>query len=150
MITWHTDLPASPIARDLASAQSLTAALSQRGDFAVQLDALGESVGGEGVFRLPQKQFARRVTLLLDGVAVVQAQSACALDSAWRKWLDCGTTPLGQILFSGCLPQLSRSPLQFALAPPYLLARRSVFDCNGDKLDLLECFLPAAAGVEAA
>ena len=150
MITWHTDLPASPIARDLATAQSLTAALSQRGDFAVQLDALGESVGGEGVFRLPQKQFARRVTLLLDGVAVVQAQSACALDSAWRKWLDCGTTPLGQILFSGCLPQLSRSPLQFALAPPYLLARRSVFDCNGDKLDLLECFLPAAAGVEAA
>ena len=150
MIMWHTDLPDSPVDSRLATAQSLTAALSQRGDFAVQLDALGESVGGEGVFRLPQKQFARRVTLLLDGVAVVQAQSACALDSAWRKWLDCGTTPLGQILFSGCLPQLSRSPLQFALAPPYLLARRSVFDCNGDKLDLLECFLPAAAGVEAA
>ena len=150
MITWHTDLPASPIARDLAMAQSLTAALSQRGDFAVQLDALGETQGGAGVFRLHQRQFARRVTLLLDGVAVVQAQSVCALDSAWREWLDCGTTPLGQILFSGCLPQLSRSPLQFALAPPYLLARRSVFDCNGEKLDLLECFLPAAAKIAAA
>ncbi len=150
MITWHTDLPDSPVDSRLATAQSLTAALSQRGDFAVQLDALGETQGGAGVFRLHQRQFARRVTLLLDGVAVVQAQSACALDSAWRKWLDCGTTPLGQILFSGCLPQLSRSPLQFALAPPYLLARRSVFDCNGDKLDLLECFLPAAAKIAAA
>lgn len=107
----------------------------------MQLDALGESVGGEGVFRLPQQQFARRVTLLLDGVAVVQAQSTCALDSAWRKWLDCGTTPLGQMLFSGCLP-ITRSPLQFARAEPYLLARRSTFDYAGDKLDLLECFLP--------
>ena len=149
MIMWHTDLPDSPVDRRLATAQSLTAALSQRGDFAVQLDALGEMAGGEGIFRLPQRQFARRVTLLLDGVAVVQAQSVCALDSAWREWLDCGTTPLGQILFSGCLP-LTRSPLQFALAPPYLLARRSVFDCNGDKLDLLECFLPAAAKIAAA
>ena len=149
MITWHTDLPASPIARDLATAQSLTAALSQRGDFSVQLDALGEMAGGAGVFRLPQRRFARRVTLLLNGVAVVQAQSVCALDSAWREWLDCGTTPLGQILFSGCLP-LTRSPLQFARAEPYLLARRSTFDYAGDKLDLLECFLPTAAGVEAA
>ena len=150
MIMWHTDLPDSPVDRRLATAQSLTAALSQRGDFAVRLDALGETQGGEGIFRLPQPQFARRVTLLLDGVAVVQAQSVCAPDSPWRKWLDCGTTPLGQILFSGCLPQLSRSPLQFALAPPYLLARRSVFDCNGDKLDLLECFLLAAAKIAAA
>lgn len=99
MITWHTDLPASPIARDLATAQSLTAALSQRGDFAVQLDALGEMAGGEGVFRLPQRRFARRVTLLLNGVAVVQAQSACAIHSRWRTWLDCGTTPLGKYCF---------------------------------------------------
>ncbi len=149
MIAWQPNLPDCLVAPDLASAQSLTVALSQRGDFSVQLDALGESVGGAGVFRLHQRQFARRVTLLLDGVAVVQAQSVCALDSAWREWLDCGTTPLGQILFSGCLP-LTRSPLQFALAPPYLLARRSVFDCNGDKLDLLECFLPAAAKIAAA
>ena len=149
MIMWHTDFPDSPVDSRLATAQSLTAALSQRGDFAVRLDALGETQGGEGIFRLPQPQFARRVTLLLDGVAVVQAQSVCAPDSPWRKWLDCGTTPLGQMLFSGCLP-LTRSPLQFALAPPYLLARRSVFDCNGDKLDLLECFLPAAAKIAAA
>ena len=141
MIAWQPNLPDSLVAPDLASAQSLTAALSQRGDFSVQLDALGESVGGEGVFRLPQQQFARRVTLLLDGVAVVQAQSTCALDSAWRKWLDCGTTPPGQMLFSGCLP-ITRSPLQFARAEPYLLARRSTFDYAGDKLDLLECFLP--------
>ncbi len=148
MITWHTDLPASPIARDLATAQSLTAALSQRGDFAVQLDALGEMAGGEGVFRLPQRRFARRVTLLLNGVAVVQAQSVCAIHSRWREWLDCGTTPLGQILFSGCLPQLSRSPLQFARAKPFLLARRSTFDYCGDRLDLVEAFLPAE--VEAA
>ena len=96
MIMWHTDLPDSPVDRRLATAQSLTAALSQRGDFAVQLDALGEMAGGEGIFRLPQRQFARRVTLLLDGVAVVQAQSVCAPDSPWRKWLDCGTTPLGR------------------------------------------------------
>ena len=141
MIAWQPNLPDSLVAPDLASAQSLTAALSQRGDFSVQLDALGESVGGEGVFRLPQQQFARRVTLLLDGVAVVQAQSTCALDSAWRKWLDCGTTPLGQMLFSGCLP-ITRSPLQFARAEPFLLARRSTFDYHGNRLDLLECFLP--------
>ena len=149
MITWHTDLPASPIACDLATAQSLTAALSQRGDFAVQLDALGEMAGGEGVFRLPQRRFARRVTLLLDGVAVVQAQSVCAIHSRWRTWLDCGTAPLGQILFSGCL-SITRSPLQFARAEPYLLVRRSTFDYCGDGLDLVEGFLPAAAGVEAA
>ena len=149
MIMWHTDLPDSPVDSRLATAQSLTAALSQRGDFAVRLDALGETQGGEGIFRLPQPQFARRVTLLLDGVAVVQAQSVCAPDSPWRKWLDCGTTPLGQMLFSGCLP-LTRSPLQFARAEPFLLARRSTFDYCGDRLDLLECFLPTAAGVEAA
>lgn len=149
MIMWHTDLPDSPVDSRLATAQSLTAALSQRGDFAVRLDALGETQGGEGIFRLPQPQFSRRVTLLLDGVAVVQAQSVCAPDSPWRKWLDCGTTPLGQMLFSGCLP-LTRSPLQFARAEPFLLARRSTFDYAGDKLDLLECFLPAAAGVKAA
>ena len=125
MIMWHTDLPDSPVDSRLATAQSLTAALSQRGDFA----------------RLPQPQFARRVTLLLDGVAVVQAQSVCAPDSPWRKWLDCGTTPLGQMLFSGCLP-LTRSPLQFARAEPFLLARRSTFDYHGNRLDLLECFLP--------
>lgn len=141
MIMWHTDLPDSPVDSRLATAQSLTAALSQRGDFAVRLDALGETQGGEGIFRLPQPQFARRVTLLLDGVAVVQAQSVCAPDSPWRKWLDCGTTPLGQMLFSGCLP-LTRSPLQFARAEPFLLARRSTFDCRGDRLDLVECFLP--------
>jgi len=74
-------------------------------------------------------------------VAVVQAQSVCAPDSPWRKWLDCGTTPLGQMLFSGCLP-LTRSPLQFASAEPFLLARRSTFDYHGNRLDLLECFLP--------
>ena len=141
MIMWHTDLPDSPVDSRLATAQSLTAALSQRGDFAVRLDALGETQGGEGIFRLPQPQFARRVTLLLDGVAVVQAQSVCAPDSPWRKWLDCGTTPLGQMLFSGCLP-LTRSPLQFASAEPFLLARCSTFDYHGNRLDLLECFLP--------
>jgi len=75
---WHTDLPDSPVDSRLATAQSLTAALSQRGDFAVRLDALGETQGGEGIFRLPQRQFARRVTLLLDGVAGGQAQSVCA------------------------------------------------------------------------
>lgn len=149
MIMWHTDLPDSPVDSRLATAQSLTAALSQRGDFAVRLDALGETQGGEGIFRLPQPQFARRVTLLLDGVVVVQAQSVCAPDSPWRKWLDCGTTPLGQMLFSGCLP-LTRSPLQFARAEPFLLARRSTFDYCGDRLDLVEGFLPAAAGIEAA
>jgi len=74
-------------------------------------------------------------------VAAVQAQSVCAPDSPWRKWLDCGTTPLGQMLFSGCLP-LTRSPLQFASAEPFLLARRSTFDYHGNRLDLLECFLP--------
>ena len=54
MIMWHTDLPDSPVDSRLATAQSLTAALSQRGDFAVRLDALGETQGGEGIFRLPQ------------------------------------------------------------------------------------------------
>ena len=59
------------------------------------------------------------------------------------------TTPLGQMLFSGCLP-LTRSPLQFARAEPFLLARRSTFDYCGDRLDLVEGFLPAAVGVEVA
>lgn len=131
---------------ELASSQSLTAALSDLGDFSVQLDYLGVENAPDWFhdFRLPENVFTRRVTLHLDNAAVVHAQSVCAVDSRWRDVLDCGTTPLGAILFSGSL-NITRSPIEFAMPPDYVLARRSWFEWGGERLYLVECFLPQIA-----
>ena len=63
------------------------------------------------------------------------------MNSVWREILDCGTTPLGKILFSGSLKGLIRNEIQFAQPENYLLARRSWFEWQGERLYLVECFL---------
>lgn len=151
MLHWHTDYPThAEWLRPIAIAPSLTQTLSQLGTFSVQLDTLGETNQHDFAdFRLPETVFSRRVTLLLDDMAVVHAQSVCTMQSQWREILHCGNTPLGTILFSGSL-KLTRSEMQFATPKHYLLARRSSFDWHGDKLYLAEYFLPAMANIRAA
>ncbi len=140
-LTTHADLS------ELAQATSLTAALSDLGAvFSVQLHQLGETQSWWAFddFRLPETMFSRRVSLCLNDVAVVEAMSLCEPTSRWREILHCGTTPLGAILFSGSL-NISRSPIQFAILNHNLLARRSWFDWEGERLYLVECFLPQIA-----
>lgn len=145
MLIWQTNFPQSAHAiHAIATAESLTQALSQRGNFAVQLDKLGEtqSFPHFADFRLPETLFTRQVSLFLNDKMVVQAQSLCETTSAWRDILHCGNTSLGTILFSGSL-NVQRSELQFALLPNGLLARRSWFTLNGETLYLVECFQAA-------
>lgn len=136
----------------LAQSPSLTQALSQLGDLSVNLIELGESSDFSDFqdFRLPEKVFSRRVVLCLDGIAVLAAQSVCLSDSHWRMLLNCGNTPLGQILFSGSLKGLQRSPMQYRLPERGLLSRRSWFDYQHERLYLVETFLPAILRFQAA
>lgn len=141
---WQTDPNAIPIPlRPIATAPSLTSALSSLGaNFSVQLDELGETTSFPYFTDIlpPQTLFSRRVTLCLNNTPVVHAQSLCAPSSHWREILDCGTTPLGVILFSGNLA-LHRSDIEFTTPDGYVLARRSWFDWQGERLYLVECFL---------
>ena len=98
--------------------------------------------------------FCRDVFLCLGNTPVVWARSQCPPDSAfWRGILDCGTRPLGEMLFGGGIAGLHRSPLQYARpapaavaqAPTAFLARRSFFTHQGQTLALAECFLPELA-----
>ena len=144
-LIWQNEYPAAEALRPLAAAPSLTAALSARGAFSVRLLGLGETqdcayFGGLG---LPETLFCRRVLLCVDGCAVVEAESACLPQSAWREKLaGLGGMPLGSILFSGSLNGLVRSPLEFALTEDGLPVRRSVFEWRGTQLFLAERFLP--------
>lgn len=131
---WQTQFPLkNNLLYKIATAQSLTVALSSLGRFSVQVDFLGETC-------LPDKLYSRQVTLILDDVPVVKAQSWCANTSHWRDIMDCGTTPLGEILFSGSL-KIKRSEIEFALPKHYLLARRSWFILDNEPLYLIEYFL---------
>lgn len=143
---WQTPfpLPNNPL-KSIATAQSLTVALSALGQFSVQVDFLGETQSPPHFadFRLPETLFSRQVTLLLNNKPVVHAQSWCETTSHWRDILDCGNTPLGEILFSGSL-NIKRSEIEFALPENYLLARRSRFALHGEWLYLAEYFLASA------
>lgn len=133
----------APELASLAQAQSLTRALKQLDPrFSVQLNYLGLSQAFAFFedLLLPEKMFVRHVHLLLNDIAVVQAQSVCLPDSRWCDILNCGTTSLGSILFSGSL-DVVRSPLLFC-EQNQQLARRSWFDYQGERLYLVECFLP--------
>lgn len=150
--------PRSPQA-SVMQAQSLTAALSNlNAVFSVNLLYLG-SCGFDRLFsdglKKDRKQnwFARDVLLCLDGEPVVWARSLCRQTSAnWLGLLDCGTRPLGERLFDGSLP-LTRSPFEYTALPPHYplagfdgrapVARRSLFNWQGETLGLAECFLPA-------
>lgn len=132
---------------------SLTQVLSHlTADFSVSLQFLGETTCypcfmdwlGYSDTNWDSKErkmmFAREVALCLNGVAVVHAQSLCLPDSIWKEQLNCGTTPLGALLFSGSL-DLVRSPFTFSKPKGYLVARRSWFDWQGERLYLAEGFL---------
>ena len=136
--------------------QSLTRALkSLNAVFSVKLLHLGihhDDVWLNDVFPQPQG-FMRDVLLCLDDEPVVWARSRCAVDDAvWQAILNCGTQPLGERLFDGSLA-LSRTPFEYAFAPllydltdisaTAFAARRSVFELEGAKLGLVECFLPS-------
>ena len=144
-MNWTTVFPESYAAlRPIATAFSLTQTLSQYGQFSVQLNCLGETtdVVDFADFRLPDTLWVRDVTLWLDTYPVVHAQSFCAPESVWYDVLHCGTTPLGAILFSGNLNDLQRSPIEYKQPENAVLARRSWFDWQGERLYLVEYFLP--------
>lgn len=144
-LIWQTS-PSSttpPELADLAQTQSLTRALKQLDKrFSVQLDYLGLSQ----IFpffkdlSLPETLFVRNVHLLLNNIAVVAAQSVCLPNSKWCEILNCGTHSLGSILFSDSL-DVQRSGLFFCMQQGKLV-RRSWFDYQGERLYLVECFLP--------
>ncbi|MDK4679773.1 chorismate lyase [Kingella negevensis] len=145
-MTWQQNYPqqAEKI-KHLATASSLTAALSDlNATFSVKLLALGETQNSADFtdFRLSEMLFQREVLLCLDGIPVVHAQSICAADSAWREILNCGTLPLGKILFSGSLKGLTRSEITFRLPENDVVSRRSWFEWQGERLYLVEHFLP--------
>ncbi|XXQ69258.1 chorismate--pyruvate lyase family protein [Neisseriaceae bacterium B1] len=148
---WQITCP--PISfTQIAQAQSLTAALSQLGDFSVRVTQFGETNEFPDFqdFRLPENQFSRQVILSLNQIDVVHAQSICQPHSVWQEILDCGTMPLGKLLFSGSLKSLERSPIQFRQPENYLLSRRSWFDWQGERLYLVESFLPTIINFQAA
>jgi chorismate lyase len=140
---WHTEFPANLTdLQPLATVNSLTQTLQSVGRLSVEVMQLGQTSDLIDFYdlRLPEKMFSRRVVLLLNDIPVIHAQSVCLTSSRWQDVLNCGNTPLGQILFSGSL-NLSRSALQFSQPSSYLLARRSWFNWQGDKLYLVEYFL---------
>lgn len=140
----------------IATAPSLTVALSALGSrFSVRVNELGEThdvpdfLENWADFVLPKSLplFTRRVSLCLNDMEVVHAQSICSPSSVWRNILDCGNTSLGTILFSGEM-DLTRSDLFFDFPYPssdpskyYIVSRRSWFEYQGERLYLVECFL---------
>lgn len=152
ILIWQPQPPYIPTLQQLASSDSLTQALSSLAHLSVQVQQLGETTHYPYFtdFRLPEKPFSRQVILKLNNTPVVHAQSICAPHSQWRNILNCGQTPLGNILFSGSLKGLQRSALQYTQPNHYLLARRSWFDYQGERLYLVECFLPEILHFQAA
>ena len=167
---WHTSAPTLPecpsgMTTLMEIQTSLTAALHQLdAEFSLQLLYLGETgfdqlFGGDGVsaFTVDSASssvfFARDVLLCLDNIPVVWARSFCRADAhAWHKVLNCGTRPLGEILFNDSFP-LSRSAFEYARLSPNtplagydggaVSARRSAFSLEVNHLGLIEAFLPA-------
>ncbi|EGV36512.1 chorismate--pyruvate lyase family protein [Neisseria weaveri] len=141
--------------RQLLQCQSLTAGLKESGyGFSVSVLHLGrlgaDSLLADGWPEWQQQWFGRDVCLCLDGTPVVWARSLC-LPSAhiWQEILNCGTRPLGERLFDGSLP-LQRSAFEYLPGGRlegeiglFVAARRSFFELSGQKLGLVECFLPA-------
>lgn len=156
-LLWSDECAAAAWVREAMQVQSLTAWLSQWGNFAVDVVYSGVSHehlwADEAALLGSDATFVREVRLLLDGVAVVAAKSVCRADDvAWRSVLDCGRQSLGARLFGGALC-LQRSPFAFVRLPEDFAAvhlrgnwvRRSVFDDGQGCLVLTECFLPELA-----
>lgn len=143
-MNWQTECPPMPLAiQTMVQSPSLTQALSQLGEFTVQLQSLGISQHHPyfADFRLPETLFCREVMLLINQQNMVYAQSACLPDSLWCEYLDCGNASLGQLLFSGSLHGLTRSKIQYTQSVAFPLIRRSFFEYRGERLYLAEAFL---------
>ncbi|STZ75649.1 chorismate--pyruvate lyase family protein [Bergeriella denitrificans] len=150
---WQAAPP--PDAPPILHAPSLTAALrALDAEFSVRLLYLGAAESGTpanayaGLMPPPDTPcFVRDVVLCLNRTPVIQARSLCTASAHnWRELLDCGSRPLGELLFDGSLP-LTRSAFEFAQIadnahPAPLTARRSRFRWQGEDLWLAECFLP--------
>ena len=127
---------------NLLTIQSLTKGLEMLGNkFSVELLFLGET-------EMPAHDFSRQVYLKLDDVPVIWAESLCDLQSGfWRDYLNCGQQSLGRKLFSG-EAIIERTPFTYQMFPQThqklmpLIARRSVFNYNDEKLYLTEFYLP--------
>lgn len=156
VLIWQSELNLSAKQRDLLCQQSLTRALKALDAvFSVKLLYLGESAADVWLSDVvgQERGFVRDVLLCLDDEPVVWARSRCAWeDTTWREILNCGTQPLGERLFDGSLA-LTRSPFEYTwlqseqplagFTGTAFAARRSVFELNGGKLGLVECFLPS-------
>lgn len=164
---WSAQLPpTSPLlAECITVSGSLTNYLMATGhDFAVSVLQQGSDAihaDETALFELtPDSQLhARHVCLTLAGKPVVVARSVCLPECpVWRPILERGSRSLGLTLF-GDLPQLRRGTLDFAelhaghplfaLAQahdPYAssryLARRCLFELDGQRLLVCEIFLP--------
>lgn len=156
-MTWQEQYPQNPdlqVLNDLAQTTSLTQGLRNLGQtFDVSLLFLGEQTldaANTSLFFINKPSihdnqifFCRDVYLRLNGEKVVWARSVCEPQSQfWREILNCGTRPLGEILFGGQW-QLQRSPLQFSVDKNGLLLRRSSFVYQNESLYLIEHFLPS-------
>ena len=144
----------------LLEIDSLTVGLEQiNPDFSVHLISLEDTENYVNCGAESNVLFCRKVELLLSGDPVVYAESVCPTDAElWKEYLHCGTSSLGRALFSQEDP-LPRSPFIYALfssayLPTYLrsqysdievpiIARRSYFIKNHQKLWITEWFLPS-------
>ncbi len=141
---WHTN--AAQIAAnipELLMVPSLTFALQQKGQLSVQLCYIGATEQAEAFAdqSLPVPLFMREVILRLDGQPMIRAQSFCQAHGIWAQLIQCGQTPLGEVLFSGQLHGLTRSVIEFSQWDKDKWARRSWFDLQSERLYLIEYFL---------
>lgn len=148
----------------LLEVDSLTAGLEQiNPDFSVHLISLQNVDNNENSNSNSNSErgevFCRKVELLLSNKPVIYAESICSIEAeVWKQYLHCGTNSLGRALFSSASP-LQRSPFSYALfsdgnLPTFLaerypdknisiIARRSYFIKNDQKLWITEWFLPS-------
>ncbi|MHC5225416.1 chorismate--pyruvate lyase family protein [Ignatzschineria sp. LJL83] len=144
----------------LLEIDSLTVGLEQMDpNFSVNLISLEDTIDYTICDSEKNIAYCRKVELQLSGKAVVYAESICDLTSdIWKEYLHCGTNSLGRSLFSSTNP-LKRSSFKYALfsenhlpvhlAKEYsekqiaIIARRSYFIKNHQKLWITEWFLPS-------
>lgn len=144
---WQPLYPVSQFSaiQNIATAPSLTEALNQfDSDFRVEVLFLGET-SHTPFFKdkLPENQhfFCRNVHLYLHQKPVIWAQSLCLAQSHfWKEILNCGTMPLGKLLFSEQW-SFQRSCIEYSIQEQTLF-RRSSFTYQNETLYLVEQFLP--------
>lgn len=166
-IGWHIDINDLPLSRaqqqqiKLLTASSLTNYLEQdQKEVKAQIIHLGSVELGHiecDTKRISPPYFQREIFLCAGKAPKIWAESLCSSTSLfWRKFLNCGQTPLGKNLFNGELP-IQRSVIRYTLldrtqvpkclfgflnkAKTTLVARQSCFSLNNETLSLTEIFL---------